>query len=112
MTISEWQRESDRRRAVTGQSNINERLDKTNLNMSTGIAHIAGLCIGLKEQVALLISLVRESISMLKEILAVSRTNQRKNAKLTEVFIEALRPTSSSSLRISASTLARRGATE
>ena len=32
---------------------------------------------------------MRKAISLLEENLAVSRTNQRNNAKLTEAFIEA-----------------------
>ena len=83
------QREGDRRRTVTGQSDINRRLNQTNWNVSSGIAHIAGHCLELKKQVALLIELVRTAISLLEANLAVSRTNERNNAKLTEAFIEA-----------------------
>ena len=45
------QRESDRRRAVTGQSDINERLNKTNANVSAGIAHLSGQNISLARQI-------------------------------------------------------------
>ena len=51
MTNQMMQRESDRRRAVIGQSNINERLNKTNANVSAGIAHLSGQNISLARQI-------------------------------------------------------------
>ena len=50
MTNQMMQRESDRRRAVISQSNINERLNKTNANLSAGIAHLSGQNINLSRQ--------------------------------------------------------------
>ena len=76
------QNDGNRRRFVTGQSDINERLNKTNANLASGISHLAGQNISLNKKVDFLISLC-------EAVMATANANQRDVDKLRQAFIEA-----------------------
>ena len=76
-----WQSEGNRRRFVTGQTDINERLNKTNANLASGISHIAGQNINLNKKVDFLISLC-------EAVMATANANQWDVDKLRQAFIE------------------------
>ena len=75
-------KQGNRRRFVTGQTDINERLNKTNANLASGISHIAGQNINLNKKVDFLISLC-------EAVMATANANQRDVDKLRQAFIEA-----------------------
>ena len=77
-----WQNDGNRRRFITGQSDINERLNKTNANLASGISHLAGQNISLNKKVDFLISLC-------EAVMATANANQRDVDKLRQAFIEA-----------------------
>ena len=76
------QNDGNRRRFVTGQSDINERLNKTNANLASGISHLAGQNINLSKKVDFLMSLC-------EAVMATANANQRDVDKLRQAFIEA-----------------------
>ena len=76
------QGEGNRRRFVTGQSDINVRLNKTNAHLADGFAHIAGQNINLDKKVEFLMCQVEQMMTM-------ATTTQRDVDKLRQAFIEA-----------------------
>ena len=75
-------KQGNRRRFVTGQTDINERLKKTNANLASGISHLAGQNINHNKKVDFLISLC-------EAVMAMANANQRDVDKLRQAFIEA-----------------------
>ena len=76
------QNDGTRRCFVTGQSDINERMNKTNANLASGISHLAGQNISLNKKLDFLISLG-------EAVMATANANQRDVDKLRQAFIEA-----------------------
>ena len=76
------QNDGNRRRFVTGQTDMNERLNKTNANLSSGFSHLAGQNLNLDKKVDFLISLC-------EAVMATANANQRDVDKLRQAFIEA-----------------------
>ena len=74
-------KQGNRRRFVTGQTDINERLKKTNANLASGISHLAGQNINLNKKVDFLISLC-------EAVMATANANQWDVDKLRQAFIE------------------------